>query len=162
MLTGATWRTHTSTQHPYARHTFTLTHTHRHPANTPLRHLLCYASSYSLIHSITHHTCHTFVLFTYKQTSGQHTGLLRATSCYSSSYLVLDLSSRPWRVLHMNEPAIEATGMSILCCAALTQYWNISVWQACSCALVVASRGLLCCLPPITKPRRCALGCIVR
>jgi hypothetical protein len=45
-----------------------------------------------------------------QQSSGQVQGLLRATSCYSSAYLVLDLSSRPWRVLHMNEPAVTATG----------------------------------------------------
>jgi len=48
------------------------------------------------------------------QSSGQCQGLLRATSCYVSSYLVLDLSSRPWRVLHMNEPAIQATGRSCI------------------------------------------------
>lgn len=45
------------------------------------------------------------------QSSGACAGLLRATACYSSSYLVLDLSSRPWRVLHMNEPAVQATGV---------------------------------------------------
>jgi hypothetical protein len=43
--------------------------------------------------------------------------LLRALSCYASGYLVLDLSARPWRVLHMNKAAVAATGACACACA---------------------------------------------
>jgi hypothetical protein len=47
------------------------------------------------------------------QAAGNTSGLLRASACYSSAYLVLDLSALPWRVLHMNEPAIQLTGVCV-------------------------------------------------
>ncbi|KAF6263741.1 hypothetical protein COO60DRAFT_1292858, partial [Scenedesmus sp. NREL 46B-D3] len=45
------------------------------------------------------------------QASGSAPGLRRSMSCYDTCYLVLDLSANPWRVVHMNEPAREATGV---------------------------------------------------
>jgi hypothetical protein len=48
------------------------------------------------------------------QASGTAPELRRSLSCYSSCYLVLDLSANPWRVVHMNEPAREATGVHTL------------------------------------------------
>jgi hypothetical protein len=47
------------------------------------------------------------------QAKGAAPGLRRSLSCYSSCYLVLDLSANPWRVVHMNEPAREATGVQV-------------------------------------------------
>ncbi|WIA42087.1 hypothetical protein OEZ86_009363 [Tetradesmus obliquus] len=45
------------------------------------------------------------------QASGSTPELRRSLACYNTCYLVLDLSSNPWRVVHMNEPAREATGV---------------------------------------------------
>jgi hypothetical protein len=48
------------------------------------------------------------------QASGTAPELRRSLSCYSSCYLVLDLSANPWRVVHMNEPAREVTGANAI------------------------------------------------
>lgn len=49
------------------------------------------------------------------QATGAAAGLQRSLCCYSSCYLVLDLSVAPWRIIHMNQPAVEATGGSVIC-----------------------------------------------
>jgi hypothetical protein len=56
------------------------------------------------------HVPPSLLLLLFSQVSGSAPGLRRSLSCYSSCYLVLDLSANPWRVVHMNEPAREATG----------------------------------------------------